>query len=42
MFTSIDLKTGYWQIPIKEKDKEKTAFITHNGLYEWNNAIWFM
>jgi hypothetical protein len=35
-FTSIDLKSGYWQIPIKESDKDKTAFVTHNGLYEWN------
>ena len=30
------MKSGFWQIPIKEEDKHKTAFITPNGLYEWN------
>ncbi|MGL4385614.1 MAG: reverse transcriptase family protein [Flavobacterium sp.] len=35
-FSIMDLKTGYWQIPVKECDKEKTSFVTHNGLYEWN------
>ena len=34
-FTSLDLKSGYWQIPVAECDIPKTAFITHNGLYEW-------
>ena len=36
LFTSLDLKKAYWQVPIHEKDKEKTAFITADGLYEWN------
>ena len=27
---------GYWQIPIKEEDKEKTAFHAPDGLYEFN------
>ena len=35
-FSKLDMKSGFWQIPIKEEDKHKTAFITPNGLYEWN------
>ena len=35
-FTSLDLASGYWQVSIDEKDKEKTAFITPWGLFEWN------
>ena len=34
-FTTIDLASGYWQVEISEKDIEKTAFITHQGLYEF-------
>ncbi len=35
-FSKLDMKSGFWQIPIKEEDKFKTAFITPDGLYEWN------
>ena len=31
-----DLKSGYWQIPVHSDDREKTAFVTHGGLYEFN------
>lgn len=36
IFSSLDCFSGYWQIPISEKDKHKTAFITKWGLFEWN------
>jgi hypothetical protein len=35
-YSSIDLASGYWQVEIEESDKEKTAFITTSGLYEFN------
>ena len=35
-FTKIDLAKGYWQIPVKEEDKPKTAFQTPLGLFQWN------
>ena len=35
-FTSLDLKSGYWQVLMDEADKEKTAFACHRGLFEFN------
>jgi hypothetical protein len=34
--STFDLAAGYWQIAIREEDKEKTAFITREGLFEYN------
>ena len=34
VFSSIDLAITYHQVPVKPSDVEKTAFVTHVGLFE--------
>lgn len=34
-FTVLDLRSGYYQIPMSEADKEKTAFICPLGFYQF-------
>ena len=35
-FSTLDLASGYWQVPVEEKDRDKTAFTTHIGLFRFN------
>ncbi len=35
VFSSIDLISGFWQIPLDAKFREITAFFTPSGHYEW-------
>lgn len=33
--SKLDLTKGYWQIPVKETDRDKTAFTTPQGQFRW-------
>jgi len=35
VFSTLDLKSGFFQIPLSEEDSEKTAFVCHCGLFEF-------
>jgi RNase H-like domain found in reverse transcriptase/Reverse transcriptase (RNA-dependent DNA polymerase) len=36
IFTTLDCNSGYWQIPARPEDREKTTFTSHEGL------CWFL
>ena len=31
----LDYANGYWQVPIHDESKEKTAFVTHHGQFQF-------
>ncbi|GBN11484.1 Transposon Ty3-I Gag-Pol polyprotein [Araneus ventricosus] len=35
IFSIMDLKSGYWQVELDDKDREKTAFVTPDGLFDF-------
>ena len=34
-FSTLDLLSGYWQVPLDKDAQEKSAFITRGGLWKW-------
>jgi hypothetical protein len=34
-FSIFDATSGYWQIPIQEKDRPKTGFTTREGFFQF-------
>lgn len=36
-FSVLDLQSGYWQVEVDPQDREKTAFVTTSGLYEFQS-----
>ena len=34
-FSTLDLRSGYWQIPVAERDRDKTAFSSQNETYRF-------
>lgn len=38
-FTTLDLLSGYYQLEMEESSRQYTAFITHNGHFEFNRLL---
>lgn len=35
-YSALDMNLAFWSIPIRPRDRHKTAFITRSGQYEWH------
>lgn len=34
-FTTLDINSAFWSIPLRIEDRNKTGFVTHEGHYQW-------
>lgn len=35
LFTTLDINSAFWSIPLRIEDRKKTAFVTQEGHYQW-------
>lgn len=42
IFSTLDLKSGFWHVPLDPATKHKSAFITRKGVYEFNRLPYGM
>ena len=35
LFTTLDLGSDFWQVPLRKQDKDKTGFACELGLFQW-------
>ena len=38
-FTTLDLGSAFWQVPLRKKDREMTGFACELGLYQWKRML---
>ena len=36
-FSTLDINSAFWSIPIRKEDRPKTGFVTSQGHYEWSS-----
>jgi hypothetical protein len=36
-FTALDINSAFWSIPVRVKDRYKTAFVTQHGHWQWRS-----